>query len=97
MRYFPDGLILASTGILRANSSKRSKVSPKPARLARAIKCTAALVDPERAKVVITALSKEPAVRMSEGLRSSQTISTIRLPVKVAICACLESGAGMDA
>ena len=97
MRYLPEGLIFASTGILRANSSKRSKERAKPARFASAIKCTAALVEPDKAKVVITALSKELAVRISEGFKSSHAISTMRRPVNVAICACLESGAGIEA
>jgi len=36
-------------------------------------------------------------VRKSDGRRSFQTMSTIRLPESVAICACRESGAGIDA
>ena len=34
---------------------------------------------------------------MSRGLRSSHTISTMRLPVSVAICAWRESAAGIEA
>ena len=56
-----------------------------------------ALVEPPSASTAVTALSNEPAVRMSEGFRSSHTMSTMRLPVSVAICAWRESGAGIDA
>src|SRR6185436_13521408 len=68
-----------------------------PLRRAIAIRWTAALVEPESARTVVIALSYDAAVRRSEGFRSSQTISTMRLPVLVAICAWRESGAGIDA
>ena len=45
---------------------------------------------------VVMALSNEPFDRMSRGLRSSHTISTMRLPDSVAMRAWLESGAGID-
>ena len=44
----------------------------------------------------MTALSKASSVRICEGRKSSQTISTTRLPVAVAICEWRESGAGME-
>ena len=49
------------------------------------------------ASTAVIALSNEAAVRKSRGLRSSQTMSTIRRPVSVAILACLESAAGIEA
>src|SRR5690554_8174363 len=42
------------------------------------------------------ALSNEAGERMSEGFRSSQTISTMRRPAAAAIRGWLESAAGMD-
>ena len=68
-----------------------------PARRAMAIRWTIALVDPPSASTAVTALSNEAAVSRSEGLRSSQTMSTMRLPVSMAICAWRESGAGIEA
>ena len=56
-----------------------------------------ALVDPPRASTAVTALSIARASTMSRTRRSSQTISTMRLPDWVAICACRESGAGIEA
>ena len=61
-----------------------------------ATRWTIALVDPPIAISVVIALSKEPRDRKSRGLRSSQTISTIRLPVSVAMRAWLESTAGIE-
>ncbi len=40
-----------------------------------------ALVDPPIAALATMAFSKASRVRMSDGFRSSQTISTIRCPV----------------
>ena len=56
-----------------------------------------ALVDPPSARTVVTAFWNEAGVSRSEGLRSCQTISTIRRPVAVAMTACRESTAGMEA
>ena len=55
-----------------------------------------ALVEPPRPSTALTALSNEAGVRMSSGLRSSHTISTMRRPDCVAIMAWRESGAGID-
>ena len=46
-----------------------------------------ALVDPPIASTADTALWIESAVMRSDGFRSSQTMSTMRLPVRVAITA----------
>ena len=56
-----------------------------------------AFVEPPIAIRVTAALSNESRVRKSRGLRSSHTMSTMRLPESVAILAWLESGAGIDA
>ena len=87
MRYAPLGRKFAITGVLRAISSKRSMVSGMPARLAIATRCTMELVDPPNASTAVTALVIEPSVKKSSGFKSSHTISTMRLPVSVAICA----------
>jgi hypothetical protein len=55
-----------------------------------------ALVEPPRPSTAVTALSNAAGVRMSSGFRSSHTISTMRLPVCVAIMAWRESAAGID-
>ena len=56
-----------------------------------------ALVDPPRASTVATPSSNASRVRMPAGVRSSQTIFTIRAPVADAIRWCAESTAGMEA
>src|SRR5688500_20208046 len=56
-----------------------------------------ALVEPPIAIKVTIALSKEAELKKSRGFKSSQTISTARFPVSVAILEWLESGAGMEA
>jgi hypothetical protein len=88
--------MFAMSGVLRASASKRSRSSEQPARRAMAIKCTSALVEPPIASTHVTALSNASLVRIFAGVTSSQTISTMRLPVAVAICAWRESGAGID-
>jgi hypothetical protein len=55
-----------------------------------------AFVDPPSAIAVVTAFSKAAVVRMSRGLRSSQTISTMRRPTAVAMRGWAESAAGID-
>src|SRR5258706_12644855 len=97
MRYLPAGRRLAMSGVLRASSSKRARSSAHPARRAIATRCTSALVEPPIASTAVTALSNEASERIEDGRRSSHTISTIRLPVCVAICAWRESAAGMEA
>ena len=61
-----------------------------------ATRCTIALVEPPIAMSVVIALSNEPRDSKSLGLRSSQTISTMRLPVSVAMRAWFESTAGIE-
>ncbi len=56
-----------------------------------------ALVDPPSASTAVIALSIAAAVTMSRGFRSSHTMSTILRPLSVAIRACRESAAGIDA
>src|SRR4051812_38244571 len=55
-----------------------------------------ALVEPPRAIAAVTAFSKASVVRISRGVRFSQTISTIRRPLALAILAWDESGAGIE-
>src|SRR5439155_22982380 len=55
-----------------------------------------ALVEPASASTAVIALSKEAALKMSLGLRSSQTISTIRRPERFAILGWFESTAGIE-
>src|SRR5579864_3683694 len=55
-----------------------------------------ALVEPASASTAVIALSNEEAFRMSLGLRSSQTISTIRRPERFAILGWFESTAGIE-
>ena len=55
------------------------------------------LVEPPSASTAVTALSNDVGVRKSSGFTSSHTISTMRLPVRVAIWAWRESGAGIEA
>jgi hypothetical protein len=55
-----------------------------------------ALVDPPSAMATVTAFSNASVVRMSRGLRSSQTISTHRRPAAVAMRGCAESAAGIE-
>lgn len=54
-------------------------------------------VEPPIAALTMMAFSKDLLVRMSEGFRSSWTISTIRLPDNCAITLRRESAAGMAA
>src|SRR3954470_9437251 len=55
-----------------------------------------ALVEPPSAIAAVTAFSNASVVRISLGVRVSQTISTIRRPLALAILACDESGAGIE-
>ena len=68
-----------------------------PARRAIATRCTTALVDPPRASTATIALSMLAGVTMSVGFKSSQTMSTMRRPVSLAILEWRESAAGIDA
>src|ERR1700692_804041 len=55
-----------------------------------------ALVEPARASRAVIALSKDEAFKMSLGLRSSQTISTIRRPERFGILGWVEATAGIE-
>src|SRR5579864_1398320 len=55
-----------------------------------------AFVEPLIAMSTAMALWKASAVRMSRGFKSSQTMSTMRLPQSSDMRTWLESGAGMD-
>src|SRR5580658_2846593 len=55
-----------------------------------------ALVEPASASTAMIALSKDEVFKMSLGLRSSHTISTIRRPEKLAILGWFESTAGIE-
>src|SRR3546814_14639689 len=92
-----DGRTLASTGVLRARASKRSRSSGNPQRRAMAIRCTTALVEPDRASTVRTALSNDAAVNRLDGVTSCHNMSTMSLTAKVDIWTLLETGAGIDA
>ena len=94
-RYSPDGRMLAITGVRREISSNRSSGRETPARPASAIRWTIALVEPAIAMSAAIALSNEAGERIREGLRSSQTISTIRRPQAAAIRSWAEWTAGM--
>jgi hypothetical protein len=52
-----------------------------------AMRWITALVEPPQASTQVTALSKDDGASRCFGVRSSQTISTARLPVAVAILA----------
>ena len=55
-----------------------------------------ALVDPPSAIAAVTEFSNASVVRISRGVRSSHTISTMRRPAADAIRGCDESAAGID-
>ena len=77
------------------SSSKRSSVSLIPTRPASASKWITAFVEPPKASTVVIAFSNEELRKISRGLRSSHTISTIRRPERLAILMWLESTAGI--
>ena len=54
------------------------------------------MVEPDSAMSVTTALRIEAALTMSDGFRSSQTISTMRRPAALAMRACSASTAGIE-
>ena len=65
--------------------------------LAIALKWIGALVDPPIAELTTMTFSNASRVMILEGRRSSHTMSTMRLPVRYAICARSLCGAGMAA
>jgi hypothetical protein len=86
---------LAITGTMREISSKRCSVRSMPARRAMAMKWTIALVEPPIAMCTLMALSNDAAVRIRLGVKSSQTMSTMRRPDAVAMRGWLASAAGI--
>jgi len=97
MWYFPDGRMLATMGVVRANRSKSSSPRGTPARPAIAGRWTTAFVEPPTAMRTRMAFSNAARVRIREGRRSSRAISTIRRPAASARRRRRESGAGMAA
>src|SRR6266498_5306854 len=89
--------MLASTGVRRAAASKSSRVSGTPLRRDIAMRWMTALVDPPSASTVVTASAYASALRMLDGRRSAQTMSTMDRPEAAAILTCAESTAGIDA
>ena len=84
-------------GTSRPQRSQSSSVSSTPTRPAMARRWITALVDPPIAALVRIAFSNASFVRMSEGLRSSLTICTMRRPEVCAITRRRESTAGIAA
>ena len=77
----PTGRTEVKTGTSCENFSNMPYTSaPQLASVATACKCLIELTEPPTDKIVLTAFSNALSVRMSLGLRSSHTISTMRLP-----------------
>gem|GEM_PF-2729592 len=95
-RYLPAGCMLTRSGISKPWAQSPA-VSSTPAWRAIAMTCGCALVEPPIAAIAVIALRKASRVRMRDGRRSSCAISTIRLPVRYAICARSRYGAGIAA
>ncbi len=72
--------MFAMTGVLRPMSSRSSKVKFTPARRAMAMRWIIALVEQPVAIATVTALRVLACVMILSGVRSSQTISTMRRP-----------------
>src|SRR5580692_2853962 len=96
MRYLPLGRIFASMGVFFENLSKRSRAIFIPALPAIASRWMTAFVEPPKAKTAAIVLLKEVSRKISRGFRSSQTVSTMRRPERLAILGWLESTAGID-
>ena len=82
---FTGGLNVHEHWRLREIASNRSRSASRPARPATAIRWIIALVEPPKAISMMVALSKDAWVRISDGFKSSQTISTIRRPDAAAL------------
>ena len=80
IRYLPAGIRLQITGTSSLAAANESSESSWPKRRAIAIRWISELVEPEIAMSAMTALLSAAGVTMSEGFRSSQTMSTIRRP-----------------
>src|SRR5882672_6798339 len=74
-----------SSGMAWPMRSQSSGSSLTPTWRATALRWMGALVEPPIAEQTTMAFSKAARVMMSDGFRSSRTISTIRLPVRYAI------------
>ncbi len=77
--------MFASTGTRREMASKSSRASVTPHRPAIAMRWITAFVEPPSASTAATASSNASLVRMSAGVRPSQTICTMRRPLAAAI------------
>ena len=73
--------MLTSSGTLWPIVSQSKMSSGTPAWRAMALMWIVALVEPPMAELTTMAFSMASRVMMSEGFRSSHTISTARLPV----------------
>ncbi len=80
-RYSPAGCMLTSSGILCPIVSQSSIASGTPTWRAMALMWIGALVEPPMALLTTMAFSNASRVMMSEGFRSSHTMSTMRRPV----------------
>ena len=78
----PAGCMFNKSGISKPTFCQSFTDNDTPACLAIAWRCGGALVDPPIAELTIIAFSNDFLVKMSEGLRSSYTISTILFPVE---------------
>ena len=88
--------MLAITGVTRPLASRSSSVSGMPARRAIAIRWMMALVEQPVAIATVTAFSTAFGVMMRSGVRSSQTISTMRRPQAALMRWWLASAAGIE-
>src|SRR5678815_6019018 len=89
--------MLAITGTTRLARSKSSRLtSAKPARRAIATRWMIALVEQPIAIATAIAFSNDARLRIRAGVRSSQTISTMRRPHSADMRAWLTSAAGID-
>ncbi len=95
IRCLPAGIRLQITGTSSLASANESSESSWPKRRAIAIRWISELVDPEIAMSATTAFFSAAGVTMSDGFRSSHTISTIRRPASDAIRPCSASTAGI--
>ena len=80
-RYLPAGCMLTRSGTLWPTVSQSSIVSFTPMWRAMALMWIGALVEPPIALLTTIVFSNASRVRMSEGFRSSHTMSTMRRPV----------------
>ena len=85
VRASPAGCRFTSSGMVWPIFCQSSLSSAMPRWLAMALRWIGALVEPPIAELTLMAFRNAARVMMSEGLRSSRTISTMRMPVRQAI------------